>query len=121
MNPFRLKIGRAHPNNSPDDTGAWQSDDGDLAITWKAGSGSGPWNLGAMGVAIGAAGQDFGVPTQAGRVYRYTLVVTSPDPSLGSVTIDPEVEVTDGGGPGGKKATKKATKKAAKRKNPKRK
>jgi len=74
-----------------------------------------------MGVAIGAAGQDFGVPTQAGRVYRYTLVVTSPDPSLGSVTIDPEVEVTDGGGPGGKKATKKATKKAAKRKNPKRK
>jgi hypothetical protein len=109
---FHMKVVRNYTNGTHD-TGAWQSDDADLDITWKDGGG-GPWNRPLMQIARGALGKDFGVPINTG-LFSYTLKMTRPGKP--AITLDPEVDVNDGGPPGIRKRPgpkpkkKKSTKK----------
>jgi hypothetical protein len=74
---------------------------------------------GPAAVQGGPNPEDFGVPNNRSGIYGYTLVATLAGGE--TATIDPEVEVNDGGGPGGKKAAKRGAKKAAKGKAKKKK
>jgi hypothetical protein len=94
--PYCLKLSRNLPKG---DHGAWQCSEGTLTITWP-GMANGPWGSIPMTVPAGPNGHDFGVPddpivpTNATTRFKYKLAITLP--SGKAVSIDPEVEVTDG-------------------------
>jgi hypothetical protein len=107
---FHSHVRRKKPNGATDDTLAWRAKGAPITIKWDKGPGAYAWPNAT--VPAGTT-QDFGTPTALKGLYRYSLVVSPP--GIPSITIDPEVEVSDGGPPNGrKKAAKKAAKKAKK-------
>ena len=106
IKPFRLELKVNKPGAQPDDTGRWQSDDADLDIIFNKVPGTHPWNWTSDTAPQGAAGKDYGAPTNKQKAtHNYTLVIRRP--GAPAITVDPEVGVDSGGPPGKHKKAKK--------------